>query len=60
MNIFPPSITIVSGTMTGQAAASSIRASMSTSLEWGSRDVDIRSAVHHPGRMGSGTNIRAQ
>jgi hypothetical protein len=33
MNTFPPSITIVSGTMTGRAAASSIRASMSTSLE---------------------------
>jgi hypothetical protein len=31
MNTFPPSITIVSGT--GRAAASSIRASMSTSLE---------------------------
>jgi hypothetical protein len=59
MNTFPPSITIVSGTMTGRAAASSIRASMSTSLEWGSRDVDIRSAVDHPGRIGSGTNIRA-
>jgi hypothetical protein len=44
-NTFPLSITIVSGTITGRAAASSIRASMSTSRAWGSRDADIRNAV---------------
>ena len=58
-NTFPPSITIVSGTITGRAAASSIRASMSSSRACGRRDADIRSAADHPGRIGSGTSIRA-
>ena len=44
MNTFPPSITIVSGTITGLAAASSIRASMSSSRACGSTDADIRNA----------------
>jgi hypothetical protein len=59
MNTLPPSMTIVSGTTTGLAAASSIRRSMSTSRPCGSREADIRSASAHPGRIGSGTNIRA-
>ena len=58
-NTFPPSITIVSGTITGRAAASSIRASMSSSRACGSRDADIGSAAAQPGRIGSGTSIRA-
>jgi hypothetical protein len=32
-----------------QAAASTIREQISTSLEWSSRDFDIRSAADHPG-----------
>ena len=59
MNTFPPSITIVSGTITGRAAASSIRASMSSSRACGSTDADIRNACDQPGRIGSGTSIRA-
>jgi len=58
-NTFPPSITIVSGTITGRAAASSIRASMPASRACGSREADIRSAAGQPGRIGSGTSIRA-
>ena len=58
-NTFPPSMTMVSGTITGLAAASSIRVSMSTSRACGSRDADIRSAAAQPGRIGSGTSIRA-
>jgi hypothetical protein len=59
MNTFPPSITMVSGTITGRAAASSIRASMSTSRACGSTDADIRNELDQPGRIGSGTSIRA-
>jgi hypothetical protein len=44
-NTFPPSITTVSGTITGLAAASSIRVSTSTRRACGSRDADIRSAT---------------
>ncbi len=58
-NTFPPSMTMVSGTITGLAAASSIRASTPSSRACGSRDADIRNAVAQPGRIGSGTNIRA-
>ena len=58
-NTFPPSMTIVSGTITGFAAASSIRASTSSNRACGNRDADIRNAVDQPGRIGSGTNIRA-
>ena len=36
-----------------QAAASTIREQISTSLEWSSRDFDIRSAADHPGTAGS-------
>ena len=55
----PGAITIASGTITGRAAASSIRASMSSSRACGSRDADIASAPGQPGRIGSGTSIRA-
>jgi hypothetical protein len=59
MNTFPPSITIVSGTITGRAATACIRASISSSRACGSRDADIASAAAQPGRIGSGTSIRA-
>jgi hypothetical protein len=52
-------MTTVSGTITGRAAASSIRVSMSTRRACGSRDADIRNAADQPGRIGSGTSIRA-
>jgi hypothetical protein len=58
-NTFPPSITIVSGTITGRAATVCIRASMSSSRACGSRDADIRSAAAQPGRIGSGVSARA-
>ena len=53
-------MTMVSGTITGLAAANSIRVSTSTSRACGSRDADIRSAAAQPGRIGSGTSIRAR
>ena len=59
MNTLPPSITIVSGTITGRAAAASIRSSIAASLACGSTDADIASASAQPGRIGSGTSIRA-
>jgi hypothetical protein len=34
-----------------QAAASTIREQISTSLEWSSRDFDIRSAADHSGQL---------
>jgi hypothetical protein len=55
----PWSITIVSGTMTGLAAACSIRASMLISRACGIIDADIARASAQPGRIGSGTRIRA-
>jgi hypothetical protein len=58
-NTFPPSMTMVSGTITGLAAANAIRASTSTSRACGNRDADIRNAADQPGRIGSGTSIRA-
>ena len=58
-NTFPLSMTMVSGTITGFAAAISIRASASSSRACGSREADMRSAPAQPGRIGSGTSIRA-
>jgi hypothetical protein len=58
-NTLPWSMTMVSGTMTGLAAASCIRVSRSTSRACGNRDADMRSAAAQPGRIGSGTSIRA-
>jgi hypothetical protein len=45
--------------MTGRAAASRIRASMSSDCSNGSRDADIANASGQPGRIGSGTSILA-
>ncbi len=59
-NTFPPSITMVSGTITGLAAASSMRSSTSSSRACGSREADMRSAAAQPGRIGSGTSILAR
>jgi hypothetical protein len=59
MNTFPPSITTPSGTITGFAAAASIRASMSINRPCGSNDADILSDSDQPGRIGSGTSILA-
>ncbi len=55
----PPSMTMVSGTMTGRAAAFSMRVSASVRRAWGSREAAIRRAWDQPGRIGSGTSIRA-
>lgn len=46
-------------TITGFAAAFAMRASMDSSRSCGSRDADIANAEAHPGRIGSGTSIRA-
>ncbi|MFE7757186.1 hypothetical protein [Streptomyces sp. NPDC057429] len=59
MNTLPPSMTTVSGTITGLAAACSIRVSMSSSRRCGIREAAIRSDCDQPGRIGSGTSIRA-
>lgn len=59
MNTFPWSTTMVSGTITGRAAAASIRASMSLSRRCGGADSDIASAFAQPGRIGSGVTVRA-
>ncbi|MEV7037585.1 hypothetical protein [Amycolatopsis sp. NPDC051061] len=59
-NTFPWSMATCSGTMTGRAAASRIRASMLTSRSNGSREADIRKAFAHPGRIGSGTRHLGQ
>ncbi len=58
-NTFPWSITTVSGTITGFAAASSARWSMLASRRNGIRDADRRRASSQPGRIGSGTIILA-
>ncbi len=58
-NTLPWSMTTWSGTITGRAAASRMRASIATSRSYGSRDIDIRSADGQPGRIGSGTSILA-
>ena len=50
---------MVSGTMTGLAAARVSRWSMAVSRSWGSTDRAIDSAGSQPGRIGSGTSIRA-
>jgi hypothetical protein len=49
----------VSGTITGLAAANSIRASISSSRACGNTDADIRNELDQPGRIGSGTSIWA-
>ena len=59
MNTFPWSTTIVSGTITGRAAAASSRASMSLSRRCGSAEADMASAFAQPGRIGSGVTVRA-
>ena len=58
-NTLPWSITIVSGTITGLAAACSSRASMSSSRSYGSTECAIFSASGQPGRTGSGVRARA-
>ena len=58
-NTFPWSTTMVSGMMTGRAAACSSRASMSSSRCQGSAERDIASASAQPGRIGSGVTVRA-
>ena len=55
----PWSQTIVSGTITGRAAACSSRSSISVSRRCGSTERDIRRASAHPGRIGSGVSARA-
>ncbi len=50
---------MVSGTITGRAAASASRRSMSVSRRCGSTDRDMRSASAQPGRIGSGVIARA-
>jgi hypothetical protein len=59
MNTLPWSHTIVSGTITGLAAACSSRSSILDSRANGSTDRDIASACVHPGRIGSGVSVRA-
>ncbi|MET7427245.1 hypothetical protein [Dactylosporangium sp. NPDC005555] len=59
MNALPWSQTMVSGTITGRAAACSSRASMSTSRWCGSTEAAIRSASLQPGRIGSAVTARA-
>ena len=51
--------TIVSGTITGRAAACSNRSSTSVNRRYGSTDRDIRSASTQPGCIGSGVSVRA-
>jgi len=58
-NTLPWSMTTWSGTITGRAAASRMRASIATSRSYGGRDIDIRSADGQPRRIGSGTSILA-
>ncbi len=58
-NTLPWSITTVSGTITGFAAASAIRVSREISRWCGIRDADIASAASQPGRISSGTVTRA-
>ena len=55
----PWSQTIVSGTITGRAAACSSRSSTSVSRRCGSTERDIRRASDQPGRIGSGVSARA-
>jgi hypothetical protein len=55
----PWSQTIVSGTITGRAAAWTSRASMSASRWCGSTEADIRNASLQPGRIGSAVTDRA-
>ena len=50
---------MVSGMMTGLAAAKVSRWSMAVSRSWGSTDRAIDSAGSQPGRIGSGTSMRA-
>lgn len=59
MNALPWSQTIVSGTITGRAAACCSRASISTSRWCGNTDTAIRSASLQPGRIGSAVTDRA-
>ena len=58
-NTFPWSTTMVSGTMTGRAAACSRRASMSSSRRNGNAERDNAKAWAQPGRIGSGVTVRA-
>ena len=55
----PWSQTMVSGAITGRAAACSSRWSIPVSLRCGSTERDIRSASAQPGRIGSGVSARA-
>lgn len=60
MKTLPWSQTIVSGTITGLAAACSSRSSKPSSRRCGSADLDIRSASDQPGRISSGVTLRAR
>ncbi|MFE7765888.1 hypothetical protein [Streptomyces sp. NPDC057438] len=59
MKTFPRSTTIVSGAITGLAAACSSRASILIRRACGISEADMRNASAQPGRIGSGTSIRA-
>ncbi|MFE2109206.1 hypothetical protein ACFXAF_25545 [Kitasatospora sp. NPDC059463] len=59
MNTFPWSQTIISGTITGRAAACSRRSSRLSSRRCGSTERDIRRASAQPGRINSGVTARA-
>lgn len=60
MKAFPWSQTIVSGTITGFAAACSSRSSKASSRRCGIADLDIRRASDQPGRIASGVTLRAR
>lgn len=59
MNTLPWSQTIVSGTITGRAAACSRRSSKLSSRRCGSTERDISRASDQPGRITSGVTLRA-
>ena len=59
MKTRPRSTVMVSGTITGRAAACSRRASTLINRACGASEADIRRASDQPGRIGSGTSIRA-
>ncbi len=58
-NTLPWSMTMVSGTITGLAAACSSRSSIASSRSYGSTEWAIFNASGHPGRKGSGVRERA-
>jgi hypothetical protein len=59
MNTSPWSHTMVSGTITGRAAACASRWSRLSIRRCGNTECDIASACGQPGRIGSGVTVRA-